>query len=158
MGWYGREFLYRHLVDEYWELKEEFQHLREYCRAFHHSSKNLKRIEKQATDHGRVLGAGDIGNVMVYPRVMSCPLEFKSGVKCPGRVSQFEDCQRCLKCGTKFPHEGLMYDAIASNKRATWLPAPVMEKMETARGLLPPNAVGVTAGGFSMRYGGRRGR
>jgi len=23
MGWYGRSYLYKHLVDEFWELKEE---------------------------------------------------------------------------------------------------------------------------------------
>ena len=28
-GWYGREYLYRHLADEYWELKEEHQFLRD---------------------------------------------------------------------------------------------------------------------------------
>ena len=24
MGWYGREYLYRHLVDEFWELDEKY--------------------------------------------------------------------------------------------------------------------------------------
>lgn len=46
MGWQGREFLYKHMVDEFWELKEDYQWLREYCRAFHHSSKNLKKLER----------------------------------------------------------------------------------------------------------------
>jgi hypothetical protein len=46
MGWHGREYLYRHLVDEFWELDRDYHWLREYCRAFHHSSKNLRRLEK----------------------------------------------------------------------------------------------------------------
>ncbi len=46
MGWHGREYLYRHLVDEFWELKPEYHWLREYCRAYHHQSRNLRRAEK----------------------------------------------------------------------------------------------------------------
>lgn len=46
MGWWGRKYLYKHLVDEFWELKEDYQWLREYCRAYHHSSRNLKKLEK----------------------------------------------------------------------------------------------------------------
>lgn len=48
MGWHGRGYLYKHLVDEFWELKPEYQWLREYCRAFHHSSRNLRKVEKAA--------------------------------------------------------------------------------------------------------------
>ena len=46
IGWHGREYLYRHLVDEFWELDSDYHWLREYCRAYHHGSKNLRRIEK----------------------------------------------------------------------------------------------------------------
>jgi hypothetical protein len=46
MGWHGREYLYRHLVDEFWELKPEYHWLREYCRAYHHASRNLRKAEK----------------------------------------------------------------------------------------------------------------
>lgn len=58
MGWKGRAFLYRHLVDEYWELDDEFQWLREYCRAFHHSSRNLRKVERAVNKiHGKVVDA-----------------------------------------------------------------------------------------------------
>jgi hypothetical protein len=55
VGWYGRKYLYQHLVDEYWEIKEEFMWLREYSKAFHHNSKNLKRIENSLSNNGIVL-------------------------------------------------------------------------------------------------------
>jgi hypothetical protein len=59
IGWYGREFLYRHLVDEYWEIDESCQWLRDYCRAFHHTSRNLRLVEKAVKKYGIVAGAGD---------------------------------------------------------------------------------------------------
>jgi len=43
-GWYGREYLYRHLVDEFWEIEQSCMNLREYSNAFTNSSKNIKRI------------------------------------------------------------------------------------------------------------------
>jgi len=52
MGWHGRSYFYRHLVDEFWEIKEQHQHLREHCRAFHHASKNLTLVEKKASKQG----------------------------------------------------------------------------------------------------------
>jgi len=64
MGWHGREYLYRHLVDEFWELGPECQWLREYCRAFHHASKNLKKVEKAVgRRYGKLVDAGAFGNL-----------------------------------------------------------------------------------------------
>jgi hypothetical protein len=58
MGWKGRAFLYKHLVDEYWELNSEHQWLREYCRAYHHDSRNLRKLEKAVhRQHGRLVDA-----------------------------------------------------------------------------------------------------
>ena len=51
IGWYGRDYLYKHLVDEYWEIKEDYQHLRDYCLAFHNSSHNLKLLEDALKDY-----------------------------------------------------------------------------------------------------------
>lgn len=65
MGWYGREYLYRHLVDEFWELDRDYQWLREYCRAFHHDSRNLKRLEKVVASYGKVIDSGPFGNLTV---------------------------------------------------------------------------------------------
>jgi hypothetical protein len=65
MGWYGREYLYRHLVDEFWELGEEYQWLREYCRAFHHESRNLKKLEKAIKPFGKLIDSGPFGNLTV---------------------------------------------------------------------------------------------
>jgi len=150
MGWYGREYLYRHLVDEYWEIKEEHQHLREYCRAFHHHSKNLKQVEEKAADEGHVLTADKVGRIMIYPRLTNCVSQFKVNderIKCPGRVVSSADFQQCVRCQVKYPAVGLLYDAVNARKKAVWLPSPSQEKMEIAKQILPPRAVGVTARG-----------
>jgi len=146
MGWYGREYLYRHLVDEFWELKEEFQPLRDYCRAFHHTSKNLKNVERKAAEFGNVVNAGEIGAVATYPRFLVCVVERK-GVKCGGRVTQFQEFQQCQKCGFRYQAAGVFADCEKARKSARWLPMPASEKMEHAKSILPPNAVGVTARG-----------
>ena len=72
VGWHGREYLYRHLVDEFWEMKEEHQWLREYCRAFHHESKNLKYLEQALSQQGTLIESRNVGQVAVGNRCRSC--------------------------------------------------------------------------------------
>lgn len=73
MGWHGREYLYRHLVDEFWELDLECHWLREYCRAYHHDSRNLRKLEKSVNrKFGRVLDANVFSTVTlqnIYPNM-----------------------------------------------------------------------------------------
>jgi hypothetical protein len=145
IGWFGREYLYRHLVDEYWELDESYQHLREYARAFHHKSKNLRKLEKKVAEIGTVIPTSEISNIAVYPRILKCSI--KRNVVCEGRVSQFKDYQQCQKCGAIYPAIGLFDDCVASRKKACWVPSPDIEKVELAAKELPSNPVGVTARG-----------
>lgn len=146
IGWYGREYLYKHLVDEYWELKEEFQFLREYCRAFHHTSKNLKYLEKKLKSQGVVVDGNSLGQIMCYPQIVDCGI-VRSGVKCGGRISTFNGSQQCSKCGGSFPAIGLFNDCINTVKKAKWVPLPSKEKMDIAKLELPDNPVGITARG-----------
>lgn len=146
MGWYGREYLYRHLVDEYWELKEEYQHLREYCRAFHHRSKNLTYVEEAATSVGKISSSTEIGQVVAYPKFTQC-IARKNKTECNGRISQFQETQQCQKCGAIYPAAGLFENCISAKKRARWIPMPSDDKIQAAIKTLPPNPVGVTARG-----------
>lgn len=65
LTWFGRKFLYSHLVDEVWELDEKHQPLREMCRAFHHNSINLKRCEKLLEHYGNVVSSNEYGYIAV---------------------------------------------------------------------------------------------
>lgn len=74
MGWKGRAYLYKHLVDEFWELGDEYQWLREYCRAYHHASKNLRMLEKSVhRRYGKVVDANAFSHYTLwelYPDVV----------------------------------------------------------------------------------------
>jgi hypothetical protein len=72
MGWHGRKYLYQHLVDEFWELNEEYMWLRDYARAFHHVSDNLRRAEEAATKYGMVIPSGVIGKYAVGNFCRTC--------------------------------------------------------------------------------------
>lgn len=144
MGWYGRAFLYKHLVDEFWELGEEYQYLREYCRAFHNESANLKRLEEKAKQFGKVIPSAEMGNVAVYPRLEECPVMVNK-YQCKGQMIDDGEGQICVKCSTRFPSPGLFHDVNEAKKEALWLPSPTAAKGRRASELLKPNSIGITA-------------
>jgi len=136
IGWYGREYLYRHLVDEFWELKEEHQWLREYCRAFHHASKNLKRLEKVCGEYGRQVTHSQIGNMFVCHECFNCGRNF-AGIK-----DTHKQCPYC-KCETY--HPSIFSDVEHNKKSVVWIPQPSPEKLAYADKYIKPNSVGITA-------------
>jgi hypothetical protein len=142
VGWPGREYLYRHLVDEFWEIDESCIWLREYCRCFHHDSKNLKEFEQKLTKFGHVVDIGEISNLTVFPVIRECPVSVNNYV-CKGQVIQLDSQQLCSKCGMKFDQPGCFFDILKAKKEVIPLPMPSIEKVEKARAMLPPNAVGI---------------
>lgn len=144
MGWHGRSYLYKHLVDEFWELKEEHQWLRDYSRAFHHSSKNLRIAEKEAAKQGKMLNVNDYGVMAIYGKVDVCK-------KCQSKEIKAEaGHQICTKCNSVFPPVGFYNYINEVKKRAVWPPLPSKEKLEYIYGKYlkdRPNPVGVIARG-----------
>lgn len=142
MGWHGRQYLYQHLVDEYWEIKEEFQYLREYSRAFHNDSHNLKRLEKTVASKfcAQLIDAKFMGQLSVGNKCLICNHVWGE-VKIP--VTQ------CPKCNT--PKENieiaLLGDITYWKSQATPVPKPSESKMVQAWQYLKPNSVGVFARG-----------
>jgi hypothetical protein len=139
MGWYGRDYLYKHLVDEFWEIKEEHQHLREHCRAFHHESKNLAKIEKSASEHGIVMPSDHMGRIAIGAKCNhpSCN-HFWISVK-------HED--KCPKCSHKNVRQSVFGDIAYYKKQALRVPVPCDEKMELVKKYLKPKSVGIFARG-----------
>ena len=142
-GWYGRAHLYKHLVDEFWELGEEHQTLREYCRAFHHSSRNLDILTKKIGKAGTVVPIGEISNVAVYPILTSCPVTVNNFL-CKGQMVSDDTEQICTKCGVTFPAAGLFSNVQKAKKSAVWLPEPSAEKLAYVERFLSPRSVGIT--------------
>lgn len=142
MGWHGRTYLYKHLVDEYWELNEDLQWLREYSRAFHNDSKNLKRLEKDvAKQVGQLFSSGHFAQLAVGNRCTRCNRQWgdpKAPVvaKCPYCEAPKEQVQTALLSDIKFwkPH-------------AVRLPKPSEDHILKAWEYLKPNSVGVFARG-----------
>lgn len=136
VGWYGREYFYRHLVDEFWEIKEEFMSLREYARAFHHDSKNLKRLEKGLEKYGKVAAASSIGRIAVGNKCNDCKLFW-------GDTNYVKKC----KCGSENLTRSLFADVPYWKNKAIRIPFPSEEKLAEADKYLKPNSVGVFARG-----------
>lgn len=149
MGWAGRAYLYKHLVDEFWEIKPEHQHLREYCRAFHHTSKNLKLAEKNASEFGNVINTPqEYSHLCLTPRLNCC-----SDETCKQPLLYTDSGQICIRCRKHHNRVGF-YNEVQTAKRtlAVWPKTPSAEKLAYVDRYLKPNSVGVTAR-FRTCYG-----
>lgn len=140
VGWSGREYLYRHLADEFWEMNERHMWLREYSRAFHHESKNLARVEKALAAHGRVVPSSYLGNVAISAKCFDCRL-FYNTVYAHGRY----DKDFCPQCGSRNVLNPIMGDVAYWKPRAVRLPTPSEDKMRDVRRYISGRPVGVFA-------------
>lgn len=143
IGWYGRAYLYRHLADEFWELKENFQFLRDKAEAFHHKSKNLKKIEKEAEKFGWVVTSGQLGNMAVGNTCNICS-HFWDGYD--------KKDPMCPNCSSKDMIKALFSDVKNWKKKVHPIPLPSPEKMVEAEKYISGRAVGVIARG-RVTYG-----
>lgn len=135
VGWHGREYLYRHLVDEFWEIKEEHMWLRDYARAFHHRSSNLSRIEKVLKQFGNVLPSSFMGNVAVGNICRTCGHFW-------GDIKRIEEC---CKCNSTDVVRSIFGDTDFYKKHAVRIPVPSEDKIAKAKEYLGPNPVGIFA-------------
>lgn len=119
MGWFGRSYLYKHLVDEFWELKEEFQFLRDKALAFHHSSKNLTKLEKSVEQFGKVLSSDKLGKLAVGNTCRRCEHLW-------GDMNEF---YKCPKCSSSDVTRALFADIRYWKPRMTPIPKPSDEKL-----------------------------
>lgn len=138
MGWYGREYLYRHLVDEFWEIDEEYMWLRDYTRAFHSTSANLKKLEEAATKYGEVVPAVALGKYAVANMCRTCGKFWHEWRK------KTEDCPAC---GSTVLVRSVFTDIATNKPQARRIPRPRQELLDWAKGILKPNTVGVFARG-----------
>jgi hypothetical protein len=135
VGWYGRRYMYQHLADEFWELKEEFQYLRETCRAFHHESPILDNLEASLSVHGNVFLSKSMGRLLggTHCRICKSSWDGSSGIdKCP-------HCSSSDLIPSPFSQPGFW------RERAVLLPQPSLEKMTQASSYLKANPVGIFA-------------
>ena len=132
VGWFGREFLYRHLVDEYWELKEDYQWLRNYAMAFHHHSCNLLNMEYKLEGHGRVFRTKNAGIYCLFHQCHRCGKFFQGNLICP-------------KCKSTDVLKALFADVQYWKPHAVRVPQPSAVKLAKAESLLKPKSVAIFA-------------
>lgn len=134
-GWYGRSYLYKHLADEFWEIKEEHQWLRDKSLAFHHKSVNLTRVEKQLSSLGKLVKSDYLGKIAVGNFCKQCDHFW----------GQVEKVERCPKCQSRSIVKSLFGDIKTWRQQMKPIPQPSEEKLEMARKYLGENPVGVFA-------------
>lgn len=135
IGWHGREYLYRHLADEFWELDESFMWLREYCRAFHHDSSNLKKFEESLKGKGIVISPSTIGKIAIGTQCNECHRYWTTTTK----------SRSCSFCGSLDLRHSLYSDIDNYKKQAVRPPSPSPDRLAFADTLLGRRPVGVFA-------------
>jgi hypothetical protein len=142
VGWHGREYLYRHLADEFWEIKQEHMWLREYARAFHHESKNLETLETALEEFGTVVPAAYLGRIAISAKCFSCRLFYNTVYQ-----HGVYDKDICPQCGSKDILNPILGDVSYWKKRAIKIPDPSQEKQDSVKPYLGKNPVAVFARG-----------
>lgn len=138
MGWHGREYLYRHLVDEFWEMDEEYMWLRDYTRAFNHLSDNLKRLEEAATLYGEVTPAASLGNYAICNMCRTCGKFWQEW-----RLKT----SKCPVCSGTFLVNSVFSDIKTYKSQARRIPPPSEKMLDWAKTIVKPNSVGIFARG-----------
>jgi hypothetical protein len=137
VGWYGREYFYRHLVDEFWEIQEECQFLRDYCKAFHHESRNLAKLERTLQEYGNVVTSENVGRIVVGNKCL----------KCGNFWGDTSHVMECPECHNNDIIRSLFGDVKKYRKQIVLIPKPSSEKLIEADKYLKPNPVGIFARG-----------
>ena len=123
-GWWGRAYLYKYLVDEFWELKEDYQCLRDNTNAFGYTGKNLRKIEKKLGKDWKYFPTSYLGNLAVGSYCK----------KCNYMVASWEPIEKCSKCGESENFTKSILSEHEFNKKfAVRIPYPSKAKLEWAR-------------------------
>lgn len=140
VGWYGREYLYKHLADEFWELKPEHMWLREYSRAFHHDSYNLKKLEESLSDYGILVPSSYLGRIAISAKCLDCKLFYNTVYQ----TSRYEK-KICLRCNSSNVIPPVLGDVSYWKQKAVKIPHPEKTKIESIKKYLGKNPVGIFA-------------
>ena len=135
IGWYGREFLYKHLVDEFWEIEEKYMFLRETVRALHHNSKTIKKLEIYLRAFGEVVPSLKLGNALLQARCINCSKAF--GCKDANQI--------CPVCFSKNVKPSFFASPQKNRNMYVPLPTPPVKARLWAKENSLPNMVGIFA-------------
>lgn len=138
MGWHGREYLYKHIADEFWEMDESYMWLRDHTYAFHHISENLDNLEKAAAIHGSVVPASMLGKYLIGNYCPTCGKfwnEWRSSTK------------ECPACKSTVVTNSILGSTELYKKTACRVPKPRQEVVDWAKSIMKPKTVAIFARG-----------
>jgi hypothetical protein len=131
VGWQGRSFLYSHLVHEFWEISADFMFLKDYAKAFHNDSKNVKWIEKSLTQYGKVITSLELGNMALLVKCRKCGSTFGADRKC------FE----CSFCKSDDLKHSFFSDPVKAKEKYVPVPHSSLKYYKKAKKLVKKNTV-----------------
>jgi hypothetical protein len=132
VGWPGREYFYRHLVDEFWELDSKHYWLKDSCNAFKCNSKNIKYLEDKLKSYGILFKSEYLGNFLITYVCKKC---FNS---------DYNNIKKCTICGSKnisFP----LLNNIENKKFIRSIPKPRSSYVDKVKDIIPSNAIAIFA-------------
>jgi hypothetical protein len=135
VGWKGREFFYKNIVHEYWEIDEASMHLRQMSRAMSHESWNLRQVEAYLSNFGIVLRSDVVGNNLIEYMCLDC--EYKSG--------SAKHVKGCPSCGSAKLRQSLLSQQSLLKSKLTKLPQISNDVLAWAKNIMPDKAVGIFA-------------
>jgi hypothetical protein len=135
LGWQGREYFYKHLVDEFWEIDPKCMNLREKCKAFMHNSKELSSLEDVLSKKSVVVDGKKLGNLCVSAACYACQSEFAVG----------KTESSCMNCGSTNIKKSLFQGVKEYKNYIKFLPRPSSSLSSMVENLIPSNSVALFA-------------
>ena len=134
VGWYGREFLYRNLLDEFWEIDEKLMHLKDFAKAFHFHSDELSAIELNLRKEcGTLVNSNLIGNFFIANLCHTCGFSWS------------RKAEKCPNCGSTLFQKSI-FNNIKDTKRKLHKILPLSQEcLEWAHNITKNNSIGVIA-------------
>lgn len=132
VGWTGRDYLYRHLVDEFWELNSNNYWLKDFCNAFDTKSKNISVLENKLKNFGILFKSQYLGNFLITYVCKKC---FNSD------YNFYKTCPRCGNNNISPP----LLSSIDNKKFLRSIPGPRENYLNKIKNIIPNNSVAVFA-------------
>jgi hypothetical protein len=135
IGWNNREYFYRDLCDEFWELDSSQMMLKDNSQAFENTSIEIASLQKRLNPLGVVLSGTKIGKLCVKAKCKKCLFEFEID---RGDVY-------CAKCYSENIEKSLFQGAKQYKKYSAPLPEISSEMKDFANNFVPDNTVALFA-------------
>ncbi len=135
VGWHDREYFYRNICDEYWELDSQYMSLKDHSYAFENASLEIRNLAKRLSPLGKIIDGTKIGKLCVTAKCQKCDFEFE--------VDRGDIC--CPKCHTDKIFNSLLQGAKSYKLGSNLLPPIRKEFLDFANEYIPENTVALFA-------------